>query len=67
MLANDDENWGPRPFSMLKCWETFPSYNNFVRDKFKSFQLEGWGCYVLKEKNEACKIGLKRMASVSYT
>jgi len=41
VLAIDDENWGPRPFGMLKCWETLPGYNNFVREKWSSFQLDG--------------------------
>jgi len=50
VLASNDENWGPRPLRMLKCWETLPGYNNFVRNRWQSFQLEGWGGYVLKEK-----------------
>jgi len=36
-LAIDDENWGPRPLCMLKCWETLPGYHNFVCEKWESF------------------------------
>jgi len=44
---------------MLKCWETFPGYDSFVREKWSSFILEGWGGYVLKEKLKLIKLALK--------
>jgi hypothetical protein len=25
-LSVDEENWGPRPMRMLKCWADFPGY-----------------------------------------
>lgn len=28
-LSVDEENWGPRPVRMLKCWENFPGYSTF--------------------------------------
>ena len=59
MLASNDENWGPRPLRMLKCWETLPGYNNFVHNRWQSFQLEGSGGYVLKEKLKLLKLALK--------
>jgi len=59
VLAIDVENWGPRPLRMLKCWESLPGYNDFVRDKWLSFQIEGWGGYVLKEKLKLLKLALK--------
>ncbi|MCI94330.1 cysteine-rich receptor-like protein kinase, partial [Trifolium medium] len=46
----NEEDWGPRPSRMLKCWKDVPGYNLFVREKWKSFQVDGWGGYVLKEK-----------------
>jgi hypothetical protein len=54
-----EENWGPRPVRMLKCWENFAGYNEFVREKWSSYQLEGWGGYVLKEKLKLIKLALK--------
>lgn len=33
VLAIDVENWEPRLLRMLKCWESLPGYNNFVRDR----------------------------------
>ena len=59
VLSIDDENWGLRPFCMLKCWESCTGYNNFVRDKWSSFQVEGWGGYVLKEKFKLLKVALR--------
>jgi len=49
VLTVDEEDWGPRPLRILKCWEDFPGYNIFVREKWNSFHIEGWGGYVLKE------------------
>ncbi|GAU38427.1 hypothetical protein TSUD_396070 [Trifolium subterraneum] len=42
LAANEDE-WGPRPSRMLKCWKDVPGYNVFVKDKWKSYQVDGWG------------------------
>jgi hypothetical protein len=51
VLSVDEQNWGPKPFRMRKCWEDVPGYKNFVSSKWRSFQVEGWGGYVMKEKN----------------
>lgn len=58
-LSVDNENWGPRPVRLLKCWQDTPGYNNFVRQKWISFQVSGWGGYVLKEKFKLIKGALK--------
>jgi len=34
-LSVDEENWGPRPSRMLKCWEELSGYKQFVQDKWK--------------------------------
>ncbi|PNX81188.1 cysteine-rich receptor-like protein kinase [Trifolium pratense] len=34
----NEEDWGPRPSRMLKCWKDAPGYNLFVREKWNSFQ-----------------------------
>jgi hypothetical protein len=44
---------------MLKCWTEVPGYHNFVRDKWQSFQIDGWGGYVLKEKLKLIKGALR--------
>ena len=58
-LSIDEENWGPRPLRMLKCWATFTGYSGFVREKWCTFQVDGWGGYVLKEKFKLIKLALK--------
>jgi hypothetical protein len=43
VLSTNEENWGPRPLRMLKCWKDIPGYQIFVRDKWQSMQVDGWG------------------------
>jgi len=59
VLSIDVENWGPKPMRQLKCWELLPGYNSFVRDKWQSLQVDGWGGFVLKEKLKLVKLALK--------
>ncbi|MCH79399.1 cysteine-rich receptor-like protein kinase [Trifolium medium] len=59
VLAADEEDWGPRPLRMLKCWKDVPGYKLFVREKWTSYQIDGWGGYVLKEKFKRIKLTLK--------
>ncbi|CAJ2632912.1 unnamed protein product [Trifolium pratense] len=44
---------------MLKCWRDVPGYKLFVKDKWNSFQVDGWGGYVIKEKLKMIKVALK--------
>ncbi|MCH79282.1 cysteine-rich receptor-like protein kinase [Trifolium medium] len=59
VLSADEENWGPRPARMLKCWQDIPGYKLFVRDKWNTMQIDGWGGFVLKEKFKRIKLALK--------
>jgi len=59
VLSVDEQNWGPRPMRMLKCWSDFPGYQQFVRSNLQSCRIDGWGGYVLKEKLKQIKIALK--------
>jgi exonuclease III len=58
-LSVDEQNWGPKPLRMLNCWESFPGYDMFVREKWQCFQVDGWGGYVLKEKFKLIKLALR--------
>lgn len=55
----DEENWGPRPSRMLKCWQEMPGYKQFVKEKWQSFQVDGWGGYILRAKLKLIKLALK--------
>ncbi|CAJ2643991.1 unnamed protein product [Trifolium pratense] len=59
VLSANEEDWGPRPLRMLKCWKDIPGYKAFVREKWNSFQVDGWGGYVLKEKLKMIKVALR--------
>ena len=59
LLSVDEANWGPRPNRMLKCWSELPGYKDFITEKWQSFQVNGWGNYVLKEKLKLIKGSLK--------
>jgi len=50
LLLIDEENWGPCPQRMLKCWTNLSDYHKFVKDQWPPFQVTGWGGYILKEK-----------------
>ncbi|PNX89322.1 cysteine-rich receptor-like protein kinase, partial [Trifolium pratense] len=59
VLSVSEEDWGPRPSRMLKCWTDVPGYNSFVKEKWNSFHVDGWGGFVLKEKLKMIKVALK--------
>ncbi|GAU40608.1 hypothetical protein TSUD_28140 [Trifolium subterraneum] len=59
VLSANEDDWGPRPLRMLKCWRDISGYNLFVRDKWNSLQVDEWGGYVLKEKFKMIKAALK--------
>jgi len=63
-LSVDEENRGPRPSNMLKCWQDMPSYKQFVQEKWHSFQIDGWGGFVIKEKLKLIKLALEEWHSV---
>ncbi|GAU47231.1 hypothetical protein TSUD_107670 [Trifolium subterraneum] len=59
VLVASEEDWGPRPLRMLKCWKDVPGYDIFVKEKWNSLQVDGWGGFVLKEKLKMIKVALK--------
>ncbi|PNY13834.1 cysteine-rich receptor-like protein kinase [Trifolium pratense] len=59
VLSVDEENWGPKPFHMLRSWSDMPRYKEFVIEKWRSFNVYGWGGFVLKEKLKLLKGSLK--------
>jgi hypothetical protein len=59
VLESDEENWGLRPLRMLKCWRDIPGYNLFVKEKWHSLQVGGWGGFYLQKKLKQVKGALK--------
>jgi hypothetical protein len=58
-LTVNEDNWGPRPSRMLKCWSDVPGYKQFVIEKWRAMDFQGWGCFVLQEKLRKIKFDLK--------
>ncbi|KAK2429614.1 hypothetical protein QL285_028038 [Trifolium repens] len=44
---------------MLKCWRDIPGYQLFVKERWGTFQVDGWGGFVMKEKLKMMKAALK--------
>jgi hypothetical protein len=59
MLCESTQNWGPKPFRMLKCWKDIEGYHQFVKEQWRDIKVEGWGMFVLKEKLKRIKEKLK--------
>jgi len=59
VLCVDEEKWGLKPLRILICWDSFLGYRLFVEEKWRSFNVDGWGGYVLKEKLKLIKVALK--------
>ncbi|GAU46455.1 hypothetical protein TSUD_402220 [Trifolium subterraneum] len=37
MLSIEEQNWGPKPLRMLKCWADIPGYGDFVKENWQFF------------------------------
>ncbi|GAU39043.1 hypothetical protein TSUD_59990 [Trifolium subterraneum] len=47
VLSANEDDWGPRPSRMLKCWRDVPGYQVFVKDKWKELHVDGWGVHLV--------------------
>ncbi|GKV09634.1 hypothetical protein SLEP1_g21105 [Rubroshorea leprosula] len=52
-------DWGLKPFRVLNNWLTHPNLEQFVKEKWTSFDVKGWGGFRLKEKLKFLKKELK--------
>jgi len=52
-------DWGLRPFRSLDVWQKDSRFKDFVRLKWDSFDVQGSGIYVFKEKLKKLKTELK--------
>ncbi|GLT59681.1 hypothetical protein SLA2020_324880 [Shorea laevis] len=59
MLQTRVENWGPKPFRTIDSWLTHPEFEQFVKERWNSFEVRGWGGYRLKEKLKMLKKELR--------
>ena len=66
ILRSTTIDWGPKPFRVLDCWLSDPSFKETVKNCWLSSQLPGWGGFVLKEKIKILKQKLKIWNKESY-
>lgn len=52
LLHLNSKDWGPRPFRFLNAWLSHPNFVPFVEERWRSYTINGWAGYVLKEKLE---------------
>lgn len=60
LLGSTVRNWGPKPFRFINAWTSHPQFKNFVESTWKSYQVQGWGGFVIKEKLKLLKEDLKK-------
>ncbi|KAL8516077.1 hypothetical protein ACS0TY_014670 [Phlomoides rotata] len=60
MLEIKVKDWGPKPFRSLNAWFSFPGFKEYVAERWNSYEIDGWGGYVLKEKLKRLKDDLKQ-------
>ncbi|KAL8466630.1 hypothetical protein ACS0TY_035612 [Phlomoides rotata] len=53
------KNWGPKPFRFFNSWLSHAGLGTFVAEKWRSYNISGWGGFVLKEKLKLLKDDLK--------
>ncbi|KAL8508456.1 hypothetical protein ACS0TY_018907 [Phlomoides rotata] len=55
----EKKNWGPKPFRFFNSWLSHEGLGTFVAEKWRSYNINGWGGFVLKEKLKMLKEDLK--------
>lgn len=59
VLHTNTVDWGPKPFRFINAWMSHPSFLELVSNSWREGRIEGWGCYVFKEKLRRLKEALK--------
>jgi len=52
-------DWGPKPFRCLDVWHKDSRFREFVRNRWLSYEIQGGGLFVFKEKLKLLKADLK--------
>lgn len=58
-LESKDLDWGPKPFRFINAWLSHPEFKEFVGTVWKSYQIIGWGGFIVKEKLKLLRKDLK--------
>jgi len=52
-------DWGSKPFRSLDVWDSDNRYKEFLRIKWSSYEVQGGGMFIFKEKLKKLKANLK--------
>jgi len=66
VLKSNITDWGPKPFRFLDIWQEHKEFDNFVKDKWGSYLVQGNKILVLKEKLKMLKSDLKGWNKVVF-
>lgn len=53
-------DWGPKPFRFINAWCSHPEFKKFIEDSWKSYEVDGWYGFRIKEKLKRLKEDLKK-------
>lgn len=59
-IEEEVKDWGPSPFRFFNQWMQHHSFKEFVSEKWNTFNIQGWGGYVVKKKLKLLKVELKK-------
>ncbi|GKV30538.1 hypothetical protein SLEP1_g39340 [Rubroshorea leprosula] len=60
ILVKDEAcNWGPKPFKFYNVWLLDPAFREMIEKQWDSFNIQGWGGFVLEEKMKLLKNSMK--------
>ncbi|KAL8485331.1 hypothetical protein ACS0TY_027579 [Phlomoides rotata] len=59
ILDINDKYWGPKPFRFINAWSSHEGFKEFITGRWSSYDIKGWGGFVLKEKFKRLKEDLK--------
>lgn len=59
VLKEKEADWGPKPFCVMRCWESMEGYEDFVKNEWCGIDVRGWKGFVLKEKLKIMKSKLR--------
>ncbi|GKV27862.1 hypothetical protein SLEP1_g36982 [Rubroshorea leprosula] len=59
LVKDETRNWGPKPFKFFNVWLQDHVFREMTEKQWNSFNIQGWGGYVLKEKLKLLKNSMK--------
>lgn len=55
ILDTKETDWGSRPFRFINAWTSHPEFLDVVENSWYEEGIQGWGCFVFKEKLKRLK------------